>query len=522
MAALIYLGRKTLKNIFLQWLKKPGIVILYAVIIGAVLFSFATSSRAGMAGNAIASGYLPAALLVAFFIMLYVAVRGALTNGTTVFSLEDVQLLFPSPVSPQVILLYGVVRQCAVSLTLLFVIVCQTASLQNVFGMNGKGIAALVVGWFVATVVSQVVALSLYALLAERPTAKRVALWITNGSAIAMVLLGGIALLRNPTLPALADVFSHSAWKAFPLAGWAVASVGAAQGGQMAYAALWLLPSLALGCAVFALLWKANPDYYEDVLSLSQERFEMRQRVQSQGKAGMEGFSRRRVRIGKVGLTAGRGPSAFFFKHMIEMRREGWLFIDQKTLVSALAVGLAAFSMRTTIDDPAFVLSIALIIVVYLQMILTVLSGRFVQETLRPFLFLAPGSARAKLLFANLQPALKAGLDAALCFGIASALIEFDLLVVLFSGAVVALMHLIFTGGTLLTEWILGKAQAKMLSTMLYFLLEMVLLVPGFVLFFIVMQWSMVLAYCALLGYAAIVAALVFAILGGLLHSLDV
>ena len=115
MSAFSYIVKTSLKNFFKAQLKKPVLLIVYAVVIALLLFSM---SQGGGAAEAL--GVSPdiwkALALIYFAAQIYVVLHGAMTKGTTVFGLEDVQLLFSAPVKPQSVLLYGVVRQMGKSL----------------------------------------------------------------------------------------------------------------------------------------------------------------------------------------------------------------------------------------------------------------------------------------------------------------------------------------------------------------------------------------------------------------------
>lgn len=527
MKALGYLVRRQMINFLKGQLKKPGLLILYVVAFGFILFSVIMSDGSNT-DIGLPSGVLPAAVFVLFTVMMFINLRSALSRGTTVFGLEDVNFLFTSPVRPQLVLLYGVLRQMGTSLLILFVLLFQIANLRNLFGMSISGIVMLFIAWFLLAVLSQVIAMCLYSLLAPREGARRKASYLLNGCALLLVVIAGALLLRNPSLDGVLALVGSPWWRAVPLSGWLSGAVVLANQGSWLYAMLFFLLSVGLGAGVFALTFRADPDYYEDVLDLTLEKHEQRQAAK-QPSAQANSMVRRNVKAGKSGLTRGHGASVFFFKQLREQRREGILFLDFRTLMLVMCSAIICIPMFQAFQEEGsnvgmMPLYIVLGCLIYVQLIFNATSGRFTQEQLKPYLYLTPCSPRGKLLMCNLMPAIKGAVDGLLCCVGVCLFLQLPIDQGIAAGLLLGFATLFFTGAELVADWLIGENRSKILTMIVYFLCVFILIAPAVALFvalLLVPGLPPLLAYGAAALYLAGVTALLFLLLGGILHNME-
>ena len=118
MSALCYLSRKQIKNFIKELAHNPGKLVLYIILIAGISVSVFSRffSPEDEALNFVADisflhgGYIGAMLLIALPILL----RG-LKSGATFFRMSDVHFLFIAPISPKLILFYGLIKQLMAS-----------------------------------------------------------------------------------------------------------------------------------------------------------------------------------------------------------------------------------------------------------------------------------------------------------------------------------------------------------------------------------------------------------------------
>lgn len=131
---LVYLTAVKLKNQLKGVLKSPA-KLLYGVFLIAMFALVAFAKNETVGGNFRSISELGAILTIFYTIMfLMVFVTGSSSN-TPMFTLSDVTLLFPSPLSPNKILFYGLFRQLGVSLLLGFFLLFQYGWLNSVYGV---------------------------------------------------------------------------------------------------------------------------------------------------------------------------------------------------------------------------------------------------------------------------------------------------------------------------------------------------------------------------------------------------
>ncbi|MDD4346916.1 MAG: putative ABC exporter domain-containing protein, partial [Desulfitobacteriaceae bacterium] len=137
MNSLVFLLVKSAKNTLLELRRKPAKLVLWVLVIagigGAFLFSlFTPQSAAGSHDLVWLRGIL--FLFILFFVV--VAIQKGLASGDAIFDMNDVNLLFVSPVSPRLILMYGLVRMAKMAFLAGFFILFQSSSLSQGFGVG--------------------------------------------------------------------------------------------------------------------------------------------------------------------------------------------------------------------------------------------------------------------------------------------------------------------------------------------------------------------------------------------------
>ncbi len=519
MSAFSYIIKTSLKNFIKQQLKKPGLLILYAFVIGMLIFGMSATS--GVENEIGASADLWKSLaLVYFAAQMYTVLRTAMTKGTTVFGLDDVQLLFTAPVKPQSVLLYGVVRQMGKSLLIPLFLMFQMMNLRNLLGMHASEIAALFVAMFLLAFVSQVIAMSLYALLAEKYATRKNIVRVMNVLAVALIVAGLLQLAGDGGFNALLSFYANGAWGYVPLMGWLRAALVAAEGGNALVSSLLMAASLLLALPPLLAVWKRQPDFYEDVLDTTQQKHEIAQLTQS-GDKNEAMMRQMKVRVGRKGMGSGRGASVFFYKQLLELRRTGMMFFDMWTLINGLIVVAMCYFMGVA-GDLDISIYVSLGTLVYMQLIFYVSTGQFVVEKKRPFLYLTPNNPRSKLLMCNTLGALKAAADAFIGFFFAGIVSGFSLIHAPLAALLCGVLSLLFTGAQLLADWLVGDRHSKLLAMMFFFISTFILLIPAVVLFIIGAGMGTAPGYLFAAAYAALAVVLLYMPLGGILHNMNV
>ena len=477
--ALSYLVRTRLKNQIRSLVKNPARLV-YAIVILALLVFVFLSGQAGSSGGNGDRRELNAIITAYYLLIFLLGANTGFSTGASVFRMSDVNFLFPGPFSQQRVLFYGLFQQLGTSVLMGFFILFQYAWMHGSYGVTPGEILIILVGYGLVMFSAQLCAMFIYALTAADRRRRAIArgIFVAIPGAYALWLLytvymsgaGGVDVL--PGLVSAADTL---AVRLYPVAGWLGGAVGGALTGD--------LGRLALGAGIWAvvmiagvvLLRAAVPDYYEDVLQSTESSY-------AQKEAAREGrvveTAPRNVKAGKTGLGGGLGASAFYYKHKLENRRSRRFLLSGMSLIFAVCTIVFAFFMGR-VGDGGFwgVLGFS----IYMQ-IFTVALGRLVKELTKPYIYLVPEPPFRKLLWCMRESLGGFVVEAVLIFvpvGLILGLNPAEM-------AACVLMRLgydyLFLAGNVAAERIFGHISTKALVFIFYFLLLIVMALPGIVL----------------------------------------
>jgi len=173
MNSLTFILIRSLKNRLLELRRKPGKLIMYilviAVIVALIIFSFQGRNEVSDYADTL---WLKGGFLVFLSVMFILAIKQGLSKGSDFFGMEDVNLLFVSPINPRTILIYGVVRVMkTVALASIFILF-QTYTIGSVFGIGFNGVLIIYAGYVLATAVTQILSMFIYSVTNGKPRGK--------------------------------------------------------------------------------------------------------------------------------------------------------------------------------------------------------------------------------------------------------------------------------------------------------------------------------------------------------------
>lgn len=483
MNSLAFLLLRTFRNSLLEILrnkKKLTMYILFLVLLAAVTaVSFLPNNGEG--GGPADIGWLTGAIFCYLLLFFVIAVSQGLSQGSTLFEMEDVNLLFVSPVDPRSVLLYGVARVMRNMALASVFIFFQTNTLKS-FGVGVSGVAILYGGYLLATVVTQIMGLVIYSLTNGKPRRKTLVKALTVLLFLPLIATAVWQLAdTGGNLPASLLALCKSPAMAFtPILGWASAGVVAFIGGQIAAGALYFGLLILLGGALVAVIYIGKPDYYEDVLVASETAFE-RKREAAEGKVSLD-HQQKRVRVKATGI-GGFGASALFRKHLRETFRASrfglWgIPTLAKAAGAALFAQIVVHSSDAGPNAPVISFVAALGIMLYLQFF-TVGMGRGFRETLVHYIYLIPEPPYRKMLWSNLEIVIKAAGEGFLIFVAAGVVAGVGAALILISVLCYALFCFVLIGINYLSMRFAGTNINAGILVMLYMLGVIVLMVPG-------------------------------------------
>ncbi len=344
--------------------------------------------------------------LIAGAVILAVFVFEAMSadkNGSKIFLPADVNLLFPSPMKPQSVLMFRLMTQLGTAIIASIYMLFQLPNLVLNLGLSIWAALGLIAGWCFTIMLGKLLQLLLYTLSSAYPWLKR------NLRRIVYLLLFLIALGYFLT------------WKRSG-EGWLEAAVGFLNGRFSRYVPLWgwvkgfcmyiieknaagMIWSFAAVAAAIALLvyfiWREKADFYEDAMAKSEETAELMERAQSENSNGIVRRKKdRSEKLRRDGLHYGWGANVYFFKTLYNRFRFAHLGFFTKTTETYLAAAaLTALLCRFVFNmDNAVPVALVLAGLSFFRS----LGNPLAQDTGMSYFILIPESTWAKLFFSLL------------------------------------------------------------------------------------------------------------------------
>ncbi|MHB8124571.1 MAG: putative ABC exporter domain-containing protein [Desulfitobacteriaceae bacterium] len=323
------------------------------------------------------------------------------------FSMGDVNLLFPSPLEPQRILFWSMLKKIPVSLFVTVLPVLFLTPTLLGLGLGTQGIFFIYVSFVSLALILSPLAFLVF-LLSVRYQKEG---WVRSVLVCSILWLVGSWLWQVRGSSSVQDLLigyqAVGIWQ-FPVVGWILRLAYAGFNGASSDTYWGLLGIvLTLGLVNVAVYWLAK-DYYEDVLGHAEKMFEARKRAKSGRPQFSEVFAKfsRKNKVAVKGTYA--GSRAFLFKQIVNYRSTGFNeylgMLAPLALVAGLVIGLL-ISSKSMMDPSSGLFTINGIIVYML--ILTSSASPISAELALPYIYVLPGTFYKKVLALNVLPVLR-------------------------------------------------------------------------------------------------------------------
>ena len=473
--ALAYLYLTRLKNGVKELFKKPARLIYVLFLVALVVLSLtAGDNRTGGAGFR-DPAELSAMATALYILMFLMTVQNGFSRGGSIFTMSDVNLIFPAPISHSRVLFYGLFRQINTSLLLGVFILFQYGWLSRTYDVSYIVLFSVFMGYVATVFLGQITAMTIYIFTSSDETLRKwlqAVVWLLTAL---LVLYVGLYVWQHAgegVLSAVVTAANSLLVRCFPVGGW-LGWTFAASVSEASFVP-GLLASLAWLALLVGLINFSNRDWYEDVLKTA----ELTQSVAAAQREGNLEVAPDKVRIGRTGFDKGWGADTFYFKHKIENRRGGIFLLSRNSLIFAVIIIITALFMRE--GGIVAVFSFA----TYMQLFTTAL-GRINKELTKPFIYLVPEPPFAKLV-QNLREMLPGALvEAVVIFvpvGLMLSLSWADIGACILARVSFALL---FAAGNIVVERFWSGAS-KVLTILLYTIVMVALAAPGVVLALVV------------------------------------
>ncbi len=348
-----------------------------------------------------------AIILVSLLVILF-SIYGGDKSGTKIFTMPDVNFLFPSPLSPQSVLMFRMVLQMGVAILSSVYLLFQIPNLLNA-GLSLKTCLTLFLCYAFMLYFSRLAAVFTYTVTASKEKLRKyIRPFVLTVIALIVFSFAAYSKLSGMGyLDAALNIFSSKHLDYIPFFGWLSGLVFASQTGNFTSFIVFLLLIILFMILSTMIIWKIKADFYEDALNFASEN----QAVIEASKNG-ERLKRKKNRSEKITRNSefkGEGAYLFFSKTVYNRKRFAKLGIFSATgfTYTAIALVLAAalkliFSVNTIL--PAV---ITILVFVFFRNF----GNPLAEEMSHDFIFTVPESPHKKVLFAILGGLFESVLD---------------------------------------------------------------------------------------------------------------
>ena len=299
-------------------------------------------------------GYSNLIELIAGAVILFsftLSMLNADKNAGKIFLPADVTLLFPSPMRPQMVMLFRIATQFGQMIFIYLYLLFQLPNLVLNLGLGLWAALALLLSFGLVGFCGTLLQLLFYLLGSMFATFKRLMRPIIYG--ILLLTAGGFMLYQKQTglgyLEAASGFFNAKLSRFIPFWGWLKGICRFAVDGD-AVAALCCLAAMICGMVILiVVIWHLKVDFYEDAMTKAEEIAEFMERAQSDNLAMRRRKKDRSETLKRDGMKHGFGANVFFFKAMYNRFRFAHFGFFTKTMETYLVVTaiVAAFTKFT-------------------------------------------------------------------------------------------------------------------------------------------------------------------------------
>lgn len=487
MKALTYLLWRSIINKIKSLAQKKSALIFYIVIVALFVVLLVSTSNMADAPAQIQNidGY--GAILNGVFLLIFLmSASTSLKQGTAIFSMSDVNLLFTSPVNPRRILIFGALRQAGVLVLASLFLLFQYPNIKMNCGLGVEALGGLMLGYVFLGIFTQLFNANVYALCASKPALRK---YVEGGVrvvvAVICVLIIKLTMEGGDIIESAKAILSSNAWDYVPIIGWCKAIAIYASYNLWEYVALFT--GLMLFSCAAMLLWliKSKADFYEDVLMAAENAYKVKSAA-SQGKTVSFGKTSKHAKR-ELPPLKGKGASAFFYRAMREQSRSAsWLFgISTIAAVISPVIGSIMFKEGVELSDAGL---FPLLCMAAYMLIFMMMAGGVGKELTVHYLYVAPSSSFKKLLAIIVPSIVKFVADTVVFFAVLMLIVKPPIDHAVFASIAYFTFGAIYSSATLLIEKLLGSMQSKVAIILLYLLILMVLVAPGFIISIILYQ----------------------------------
>lgn len=343
-----------------------------------------------------------------FFIFFFTAF-GADKSGSSIFLPADVNILFPSPLMPQSVLMFRLMSQIGSALIGSIYLLFQIPNLMYNLGLSFWGALTPFATLFITITTAKLLQVLLYVIFSSDPKKKP---FLRNGLyAISAALSMGLFLYYQSSdleiLDCLFSFFNAPVTRYIPFWGWIKYFCVSGFSGDTVGVVI-SIAALTIGNFLLALcIWRLKADFYEEAMAKSEETAQLLDAVNNDsGIAIVKRKKDRADRLWRDRMHYGSGANVFFFKTLYNRFRFAHFHLFTKTTETYL---LTAILLSLFFHEESGLMICSLVISAFV--FFRSLGNPLGEDTQSQYFVLIPESPWKKLLWSLLGGSVNCLLD---------------------------------------------------------------------------------------------------------------
>jgi len=416
MKALIYLMKTNIINYFKQLKKKPAKAIGPIAMVVFMITMFLSKNDT--------SKTLDIDIFISLFLLITIsAFIYSLYTGTksinSKFNMADVNLIFVSPIKPQTVMIYGIIKKMSVELFAYFYIIYQIPNLTKSMDITiGQTVSVIIIFIIMQIVFCNIVKLLVFVLNSKYPLLGRIIRLTIKIVGAVLCVAAVLIFLKGRPITFVKELYSsigQDSWiKFIPIFGWVREMVYQSLTTINMTFFLYLAMIIFLSVLLVYITYCIEIDFYEDMLS-SAEANEVIKKAKNREQVTTESNKNNRLfkAFRKVQLKLDNKYKAevLFYKHLNEYSKRSFLFFINTYSIILLLVSL-------TLGIFAKGVEIKLVYMIFCGLLFfgAGLAGKIYYEITNPLIFMIPDSPQKKLFYGTASSLIKLVSDSIILF----------------------------------------------------------------------------------------------------------
>ena len=331
-------------------------------------------------------------------------------NGSSIFCMADVNLLFSAPMKPQSVLAFRLTAKVGTALLASLYLLFQLPNLASSLSLSVPFVLSLLAAWFIVLIYGRLISVLVYTVASTHANLKKYVTPAVYGTA-ALIALSFYLYYSSHSEADLVETafsfFNSPVSHYIPVWGWIKWMPILMYNGNSILSLLLFALLLSVAAVFVIIIWNIKADFYEDAMSKSEELAEKLSNA-SEGRS-VKRTRDRTEKLRRDGLKNGAGASVYFFKAMYNRFRFAYFGIITKTCITyTLIACCAAFVMTQILNVQYFVVILMIFGIVVFYRALANPSGTDVEKH---FFWIIPCESFPKISYMLLGGTLCSLLD---------------------------------------------------------------------------------------------------------------